>query len=200
MAEDKSIQGAVRRLQDGNTLEIGSTGTLDHYGQMDVKSAANLDIKSGGTLDVESGGALKLGGTDYTSAVTRAAANVPAPETVNNAVSSSAGSTGAETLAQAGLSLLSCTGSTAASVCIFKLPAPAANVRKTIVASAGIDATHDAGVETNASGVTIGYAATNHRLAFDAVDEAVELVGVSATKWAIIANTGAVTASTHFTT
>lgn len=200
MAEDKNIQGAVHMLQDGNTLEVGSTGKLDNYGQIDVKSAANLDIKSGGTLDVESGAALKLAGTDYVSHLTRAAANLPDVETVVNAVSSTEGTTGAEALAQAGISLLSTTGSTATSICIFRLPAPVANLRKTIIAHKGIDATHDAAVETNATAVTIGYGAANHRLTFDALDEAVELVGVSATKWIIASNVGAVAASTNWTT
>jgi hypothetical protein len=199
MAEDKTYQGAARRLQGGDVIEIGSTGTLDLYGQMDVKSAANLDIKSGGVLDVESGGAFKLAGTDYTDELTRAAANTPTPETVINAVSSTEGTTGAQALAQSGVSLLSCTGSTSTSICIFRLPVPAANVRKTLIASVGIDATHDAGVETSSKSVTIGYAAANHRLAFDALDEAVELVGVSATKWVITSNEGGVAASTNFT-
>lgn len=184
MAEDATYQGAAHRLQDGDVLEIGSTGALDVYGELDVKSGA----------------ALKLAGTDYAAELTRAAANLPTPETVANAVSSTAGTTGVQALAQAGISLLSTTGSTATSICIFRLPVPVANVRKTIIAYKGIDATHDAGVETNATAVTIGYGAANHRLAFDALDEAVELVGISATKWMIASNVGAVTASTNFTT
>ncbi len=196
MAEDKTYQGASHRLQDGNVMEIGSTGKLDNYGQIDVKSAGNLDIKSGGTLDVESGAALKLAGTDYASNLARAAANLPAPETVVNAVSSTAGSTADAALAQSGLSLLSTTGSTSTSICVFRLPAPVANVRKTLLAYKGIDATHDARVDTNAAGVTIGYAAANRRLSFDALDEAVELIGVSATKWVVVSNTGGVVLAT----
>lgn len=174
MAEDETYQGSAHRLQGGNYIEIGSTGTLS----------------------IESGGAVKLAGTDYAAELTRAAANLPDVETVVNAVSSTAGSTANQALAQSGLSLLSTTGSTATSVCVFQLPAPVANVRKTIIAYKGIDATHDARVDTNAAGVTIGYAAANRRLAFDALDEAVELIGVSATKWALISNTGGVALAT----
>lgn len=173
MSEDTSQQGAVHKLQGGNTQEIGSTGFLDVYGELDLKSGA----------------AFKLAGSPV----------YPDVESVHNDVSSTEGSTADQDLAQSGTSLLSCTGSTATATCIFRLPAPAANVRKTLIASAGIDATHDAGVETNAVGVTIGYAATNRRLAFDAIDEEVELLGVSATKWIITSNTGGVVASTNFT-
>jgi hypothetical protein len=166
---------ANRTEQGGKRTVIGSSGSLD--------------VASGGEIDIESGGALKFGGVQANTQETQA-----------NAVSSTAGSTSFVTLTQQGASLLSCTGSTATALCGFRLPAPAAGIEKTLVASAGIDATHDAIVETNASGVTIGYAATNHRLAFDALDEAVVLRGVSATKWIVASNVGSVALSTDFTT
>lgn len=164
-----------------------------------VASSGSLDVESGGEIDVESGGALKFAGTDVTATLQTLVDN-NAIETVANAVSSTVGTTGFQDLAQDGISLLSCTGSTASSLCGFRLPAPAAGIEKTLIASAGIDATHDAIAETNASGVTIGYAATNHRLAFDAADEAVVLRGVSATKWIVVSNEGGVALSTNFTT
>jgi hypothetical protein len=174
-----------------------------------------IDIISGGEIDIESGGALKIAGTAVTATAaeinkvdgyTGTSANLNtlagslAVATVTNAVSSTAGSTSFAAVTQNGVTLLSCTGSTASSLCGFRLPAPAAGVRKRLIATAGIDATHDAIVETNAAGVTIGYAATNHRLAFDALDEAVVLEGISATKWIVASNEGGVALSTDFTT
>jgi hypothetical protein len=168
-----------------------------------VASSGSLDVESGGEIDIESGGSLKIAGT----AISGSAANLNrltsdlAIETVNNADSSTDGSTSFSDLAAAGISLLSCTGSTASSLCGFRLQAPVAGLQKTLAATAGIDATHDAIVEVNSTDVTLGYAAgKNHRMAFDAVDEVVVLRGVSATKWAVVSNVGGVAFSTSFTT
>lgn len=201
MAEDKTYQGAVRHLQDNNILEVGSTGTLDLWGVGSVQSGSTLTVKSGGSLDVAAGGALKIGGTQMTAsaaAIALSADNL-ATETINNAVSSSDGSTSRVALAQAGVTLLSCTGSTASANCLFYLPAPVAGAEKTLIAYKGVDATHTAEVEVNAKTVTIGYAAANHAVKLNALDEMVRLRGVSATKWIVISNEGSAVVSTNFT-
>ena len=161
-------------------------------------SSGSIDVESGGELDIESGGALKIAGVQ----VTASAAEInQAVESVNNAVSSTVGATGFEAVTNTGTSILSCTGSTATSLCGFRLPAPSAGLHKKLFADTGIDATHLAVVETNVKTVVIGTTtAAIHRLAFNAGAECVHLAGLSATRWAIISNTGAVAESTDFTT
>ena len=184
-------------------------------GQTDVDGA--LDVNSGGEIDIESGASLKLAGTAITATAAElnkldtftgtaaqlntATANIPTlgVETAANPVSTTNGTTADVTIAQTGLTLLTCTGSTATATCCFKLPAPAVGVRKQVTAYKGIDATHIAAVETHAKGTHVGYTAANHRLTFNALDETVELLGASATQWILISNTGAVSLSTKRT-
>jgi len=153
-------------------------------------------VASGGEIDVESGGSLKIAGTAVTATAAQLNRVEASAETVENAVSSTAGSTSFVAISGSGITILSCTGSTATSVCGFILAAPVAGVRKTIIAGKGIDATHDARVDTHAAGTHVGYAASNRRMSFDALDEAIELVGISTTQWGIVQNLGSVTLAT----
>jgi len=124
-------------------------------------------------------------------------------ERVNNAVSATAGSTGFEALAQAGLSRLSATGSTATASVGFRLPHPVAGLRKSIIAE-HCSATHICLVETTALSVMFGSTLSTgknyHQLSFNAAYEAVELVGGSSKYWFVQSNVGAVALSTAFTT
>ncbi len=213
----RTVIGGSLDVVSGGDLDIESGGSLKLAGTAVTATAAEINAIAGGGLS-----AAELGVLDGVTAGTVTASKAlvvssdkdiaslrritvtgyvaDAVATAANAVSSTAGSTSFTAVPNGGVTFLSCTGSTATSLCGFRLAAPVAGVEKTIVASAGIDATHDAIVETNASGVTIGYAATNHRMAFDAVDEAVVLRGISATKWVVVSNEGTVALSTNFTT
>ena len=44
MAQDKTYQGAIRRKQDNNVLEVGSTGTLDVFGTITVRSSGTFTL------------------------------------------------------------------------------------------------------------------------------------------------------------
>jgi len=169
----------------------------------------SIDVISGGELDIESGGALKIAGVavaasaaelnynDITTLGTVQASKVVSAD-ANKDVSSTAGSTGFATLVNYGTINLSCTGSTATSLCGFRLPAPVAGSDVVIRAHVGIDATHDAIVETTSAGISID--ANTHRLAFDAENEVVHLRGLSATQWSLVSNPNGVASSTDVTT
>ena len=179
MADD-SYNARVRMEQDGKRLAAGSSGSID--------------IESGGDLDIESGGALKLRGTQVNSTGGAWFVNRYARADVETVVGVSTESTAAVSLVNHGLSLISSTGSTGGSA-TFKLPAPAAGLRKTIIAQSAA-AGKTAIVSTTAGAVSINYTKTYHNLTFNADDEAVVLEGVSATKWVVASNVGAVALST----
>jgi hypothetical protein len=76
MAEDNTYQGAVRRHQDNNKLEIGSTGSVDNYGSItnitagtvrdQVATAVGLSTSSTGAVAVSAVGIHYISSTGST--------------------------------------------------------------------------------------------------------------------------------------
>ena len=192
MAEHPGDQGAIRRLQDGNVLEVGSTGTVRVFGNLKLGSSGS----SGSTGKTKVTQAVAFAGSGY------AAQQV---QTKNNAVSTTKGSTGFVALSGLGLSILSATGSTVGLVG-FRLPHPvAAGVRKQIFAKECSTGVGVAVVETTSKDVHFGTTSSTahsgyHRLTLNAREEAVELIGLSTGAWGVISNVGSVALSTNFTT
>jgi len=189
MAEHKGeYSGAIRRLQENDELEIGSTGTLTNYGEID--NYGDLEITSTGTLSnkgtLTNTGKIVDSSTGYRQAL------------YETAVGLSTSTTGAVTLARTGLSNLSTTGTTGARA-LFRLPRPLPGVSKRLFALKCSTAAV-AHVETTSTGITFPTTDTNHRLAFDDIGEAMVLEGLSTTQWGIISNVGTVTVSTDFST
>ena len=205
-------------IESGGELDIESGGALKLAGTAVTADAAELNKMEGVTAatselnytDIATRGAAEAdkalvtdGNNDLTALrnLTQTGYRAEPVESINSAISSTAGTTGFATIANFGTSILSCTGSTATSLCGFRLPAPTVGVEKKIYANLGIDATHDAIVESADKTVTFGSTTGQlHRLSFDAVDECVYLVGLTVTQWAILSNTGGVATSTDFTT
>jgi hypothetical protein len=181
MAVDATYNQSNYGAQGGDLDVIGSTGTLEVYGVLDVKSGGSL--KLAGTAIAKSAAELNLVG-DYGD--------------VESVVGLSTSSTGTVAVAGVGVSLLSSTGSTGARA-HFTLAAPAAGVRK-VLAAIDAAAGKTAVVETNAPGVSIGYVKAYTQATFNAKDETLELIGVSATKWAIVSNVNAVALTTDYDT
>lgn len=171
MAEDNTYQGAVRRHQDNNKLEIGSTGTLDNYGTLTNKAGAS----------VSNAGAITNSGAGYGA------------DQVATAIGLSTSSTGAVAVSAVGIHYISSTGSTGSSA-TFSLAAPAAaGIQKTIIAANA--AAGKTAVVTCAAG-SINYTKAYTNATFNAKDECLVLQSISTTKWIVVANTGSVALTT----
>lgn len=87
MAEDQTYQGEVRRLQDGDKLEIASSGALDNYGEIknigvgynrfQSESVVGLSTSSTGEVILSAAGLSQLTTTGTTGA--RALFRLPKP-------------------------------------------------------------------------------------------------------------------------
>ena len=105
MAEDHTYQGAVHSIQDGNKLEVGSTGAIDNYGT--ITNSGSITNSGAGTVR----------------------------DQVATAVGVSTSSTGAVAVSAVGTHYLSSTGSTGGSATFTLAAPAAAGVEKFIIAS-----------------------------------------------------------------
>jgi hypothetical protein len=135
-------------------------------GVITVESGGSVAVESGGSVDVESGGSINLasGSAMYESVVTASTAAALSNSGISNI--------GASATAKA-----------------YTIAPPVAGCRKVLVSSAVSTAT--ATVIPSTTGVTLDLTA-NRKATFNAVDEALELVGLSATQWLVVSNTGSV--------
>lgn len=133
-----------------------------------IGSSGTLTVESGGTINIDSGGSLTLdSGASLTFPVT-----VLGTSQVATAIPS--------------VGFAAITASTTAPN--YTLGAPAAGK----VCYIRVEANTSSGTATVTTTAAFDSAGSKNRLAFDAVNDAVSLVGISSTGWAIVGNVGSV--------
>jgi len=171
MASDASYNASVYTKQGSTELVVDSSGVLTLEGT----------LNSTGTITVSAGGTLSVAGT-----ISLTTAGVLKHSVVSE--------TTAANLSESGVSVVSSTGTKE----LYTIDTPAAGVTKYIYCDSA-SATGFVNVYTGATSITFGETTDNHYLKFNAAEEAVSLVGISATKWGIVGNVGSVAATTSTT-
>jgi len=177
MAEATGYSVPIKTLQGGKTQEIGSSGVLDVYGDINLKSAGEIDVESGGHIDLASGGYIAAASGGYVTLADGSYLSMPVV----------AGTT-ATALTNFGISTIASTGASKG----FTSAAPAAGLVKALIctAIAGTSAPLTVTRATTTFTIDGGTVAT-----FDAAKDALFLVGVSATAYWVLSNVGTVATS-----
>ena len=191
MTQDVTYGQSNYRAHGGALDVIGSSGIMEIYGDIDVKSAGSIDVESGGAIavasgggidiasggdiDLASGGHLDVASGGYIDIATGGYLKIP----VSNAST-------AVTADNCGITLLATTAAKTT-----KVAAPVAGCVKYFYTTAAGTANH----KVQRATTTFTFNAADTALTFNAVGETVTLVGVSATKYIIAANVGGVTST-----
>jgi len=189
MAQDVSYGQSNYRAHGGALDVIGSSGILEIYGDIDVKSAGSIDVESGGAIAVASGGGIDIASGGDIDIASGGHLDVATGGYIDIATGGylklpvTAASTAAA-LTNFGVTTLGSSTDAA-----YTLAAPVAGVVKRIVQTGASTAT------TITSTTTYTFNAADTVLTFNAIEDAVTLVGVSATKYVIVDNVGSVASS-----
>ena len=188
---DASYNANVYIKQGTTELVVDSSGLLTVEGNL--SSTGTVTIASGGTIAID--GTLTSTGTLTVSAAgTLSVAGTLSLTTAGVFKHSVVSETTAANLSESGVSVLSSTGTKE----LYTIDTPAAGVTKYLYCDSA-SATGFVNVYTGATSITFGETTDNHYLKFNAAEEAVVIVGLSATKWGILSNVGSVAVTTSST-
>jgi len=183
MAEDTSYNAVIHVLQGGKTLEVGSSGVVDLYGAVNLKSGGALDVESGGGIDIESGADIDIESGGHVDLASGGYIDIESGAYVLLPVTTAST---ASTITNYGLTIIA---STAAKT--YNIAAPGVGTVKHICVTGGSTAIRVVQRLTTA----FTFNAADTKLSFNAIEDAVILLGVSATKYVIMSNVGSVGSS-----
>jgi len=190
MAESSGYSAPIHMNQGGKVMQVGTSGDLEVYGDIDVKSAGQINLESGGAIDIASGGQVDVasgGHIDLETGGYIAAASggyVTLADGSYLTLPFVAATTGTP-ITNFGVTTINSTGAAKA----FTLAVPGPGRLKAIICT-GVAGTSAPLTVSTTGTIDGGTVAT-----FNADKDALWLMGVSATAYYVLSNNGTVATS-----